>query len=190
MKKLGIGVLIAGAIMASTPACASTLVYANSSTPTFLGTFGPGTYNITGSGLVDLVGEVDSGFTVKPDGTPNTSVTYPGYSYFNPSGSTSADGNYGPGGSGIKIGALMGSFGSSPSSYFLIGFSKTISLTSTESLYGLVNDTYYSNNGGAFSVAVSSVPEPATWALMILGFGMIGFALRTRAKVRTTVSYT
>lgn len=28
------------------------------------------------------------------------------------------------------------------------------------------------------------VPEPATWALMILGFGMIGYALRQRAVTR------
>lgn len=37
-------------------------------------------------------------------------------------------------------------------------------------------------------LAVSSVPEPATWAMLLLGFGMIGFAIRTRSHVRTTVS--
>jgi hypothetical protein len=30
------------------------------------------------------------------------------------------------------------------------------------------------------------VPEPSTWALMILGFGMVGFASRRRSK---TVSH-
>ncbi len=35
---------------------------------------------------------------------------------------------------------------------------------------------------------VASVPEPATWALMLLGFGLIGFAMRKRSNVRTTVS--
>ncbi|MEG3125756.1 PEPxxWA-CTERM sorting domain-containing protein [Sphingomonas sp. GB1N7] len=34
----------------------------------------------------------------------------------------------------------------------------------------------------------AAVPEPATWGLMILGFGMIGAASRSR-KVKTTVAY-
>jgi PEP-CTERM motif len=36
---------------------------------------------------------------------------------------------------------------------------------------------------------VGAVPEPSTWALMLLGFGAIGFAMRKASKVRTTVSY-
>ena len=34
-----------------------------------------------------------------------------------------------------------------------------------------------------------AVPEPATWALMILGFGAVGGAMRRRAAMRTTVAY-
>ena len=33
------------------------------------------------------------------------------------------------------------------------------------------------------------VPEPATWALMILGFGAVGGALRRRQSVKTTVRF-
>lgn len=36
---------------------------------------------------------------------------------------------------------------------------------------------------------VPVVPEPATWAMMIAGFGMVGFAMRRRNNVRSTVSY-
>lgn len=55
--------------------------------------------------------------------------------------------------------------------------------------------------GGSFTTqngAVSStdsfqptgaVPEPGTWAMMLLGFGMLGFGLRRRAKVRTRVNF-
>ena len=40
-----------------------------------------------------------------------------------------------------------------------------------------------------FAVGVAAVPEPATWGLMILGFGAMGFALRRRSATRTTVSF-
>jgi hypothetical protein len=34
---------------------------------------------------------------------------------------------------------------------------------------------------------VFTVPEPSTWALMIVGFGMVGFAMRSRRRRTTTV---
>lgn len=34
--------------------------------------------------------------------------------------------------------------------------------------------------------AVAAVPEPATWAMLIAGFGMIGFAMRRRPNVRAS----
>ena len=34
-----------------------------------------------------------------------------------------------------------------------------------------------------------AVPEPASWAMMILGVGAVGFAMRRREKVTTRVSY-
>lgn len=33
---------------------------------------------------------------------------------------------------------------------------------------------------GVFDLKVAAVPEPATWALMLLGFGATGFLVRTR----------
>lgn len=37
--------------------------------------------------------------------------------------------------------------------------------------------------------AVSAVPEPAVWAMMMIGLGAIGVALRRRQKVTTRVAY-
>lgn len=37
-------------------------------------------------------------------------------------------------------------------------------------------------NVNATSSAVAAVPEPASWAMMILGMGAIGFALRSRTR--------
>lgn len=37
--------------------------------------------------------------------------------------------------------------------------------------------------------ATPAVPEPATWAMMIIGMGMVGFAMRKRGNVKTTVAY-
>ncbi|MCU6452863.1 PEPxxWA-CTERM sorting domain-containing protein [Sphingomonas sp. A2-49] len=43
---------------------------------------------------------------------------------------------------------------------------------------------------GTVAAAPSAVPEPATWAMMILGMGAVGFAMRRRQKtVTTTVKY-
>ncbi|WP_294198354.1 FxDxF family PEP-CTERM protein [uncultured Sphingomonas sp.] len=37
---------------------------------------------------------------------------------------------------------------------------------------------------GTVSWTSSAVPEPGTWALMILGFGVVGYAMRRRTSVR------
>ncbi len=46
------------------------------------------------------------------------------------------------------------------------------------------NETYGANNGGVFldniSVTGNTVPEPAAWALMVAGFGLVGAATRCR----------
>ena len=36
---------------------------------------------------------------------------------------------------------------------------------------------------------VAAVPEPATWALMILGFGIVGSALRRRRRAQVRFSF-
>ena len=57
----------------------------------------------------------------------------------------------------------------------------------------LTNDDFYGVGYDDFSFqparVTAAVPEPATWGLMLLGFGTLGFAMRRRAKVRTNVSF-
>ena len=47
-------------------------------------------------------------------------------------------------------------------------------------LYFGVTDGAYGDNGGAFRITISNVPEPANWALLIAGFGLVGASLRRR----------
>lgn len=42
---------------------------------------------------------------------------------------------------------------------------------------------------GRFTLLAAPVPEPSTWALMLLGFGAIGAAMRSPARRRVSVSY-
>lgn len=56
-------------------------------------------------------------------------------------------------------------------SFTATGTSSTLAFTSTtETAFGPALD----------SVSVAAVPEPATWAMMIFGFGLVGAALRRR----------
>lgn len=40
-----------------------------------------------------------------------------------------------------------------------------------------------------FTQATAGVPEPATWAMLVGGFGALGFAMRRRPKVNATVAF-
>ncbi len=181
-------VMLATAMLAAASAGASTLVAANATTPTSLGSFAARHYHIAATGLVDLAG--GSGFTVNPDGTPAAPITSPGYAYCNPSGCDydAVGGSYGVGGPGRNLGAVLGSLTATPTgpaSYFIIGNGVDVTLTTAGSLFAQVNDTYYPNNVGSFAVDVTAVPDPATWTLLVAGFGGVGLAARRRRATAT-----
>jgi hypothetical protein len=44
-------------------------------------------------------------------------------------------------------------------------------------------------SGNQVLASASAVPEPASWAMMILGMGAVGGALRRRSKVSTSVKF-
>ena len=41
----------------------------------------------------------------------------------------------------------------------------------------------------ATAAVTTPVPEPATWAMMLLGFGAVGYAMRRKAKVNTRIRF-
>lgn len=51
------------------------------------------------------------------------------------------------------------------------------------------NDYFTSSTHGYIVEYSGVVPEPATWALFILGFGAVGGALRRSRKVRASLTY-
>ena len=44
------------------------------------------------------------------------------------------------------------------------------------------------DNSGQITFNILGVPEPATWALMIMGFGMVGGAMRRRTTSRVALA--
>ncbi len=50
-----------------------------------------------------------------------------------------------------------------------------------------VGDGQFGDNGGSYTISVAAIPEPATWAMMIFGFGVVGTAMRRsrRPALRT-----
>jgi hypothetical protein len=42
-------------------------------------------------------------------------------------------------------------------------------------------------DAGHFTLSYAAIPEPATWGMMLLGFGAIGFASRRR-QMRTVLA--
>lgn len=58
--------------------------------------------------------------------------------------------------------------------------------------YSVASTNVPGSNPGLAEIGLTgSVPEPATWAMMLLGFGMVGFGLRSRSagKVNTRVAF-
>jgi hypothetical protein len=49
---------------------------------------------------------------------------------------------------------------------------------STELYLGTVDGYQWNNNVGSFTASIGGVPEPATWAMLLIGFGGVGAALR------------
>jgi WD40 repeat protein len=81
---------------------------------------------------------------------------------------------------------LSGSFGNQTAYRFNIGSfgnnTQTQTLVAGGTLYGLAI-------AGERTVATGGVPEPATWAMLLLGFGGMGYAMRRDPKVNARIRF-
>lgn len=76
-------------------------------------------------------------------------------------------------------GALVGKIGDT---YQLLGTSYDGPAWDTGTLQLFYWDSNSSDNSNSVEVAVTAVPEPAAWAMMLIGFAMAGFAMRRRSR--------
>jgi hypothetical protein len=77
------------------------------------------------------------------------------------------------------------------SQYAAVGFgdgqgnSKILEGSSSQlGLNGVVSNSHLWFDANLVVVTPGAVPEPATWAMMILGFGVVGYAMRRRTSLR------
>lgn len=90
----------------------------------------------------------------------------------------------GAGGTGTLLGSLSGLLGD-PNAFQLqtirfSGIGRSVTFVGTDATLG-VDDFNFTLAGGG-----GGVPEPATWAMMLIGFGVVGASMRRRQKVRVT----
>ena len=167
---------------------ATVFVPATSSAPTRIGAVGllhaGTTYTLTATGIADLCTHcLATPLTFTANGLPTYAFPSPFLGYPR---DTDYLGRYGPGGAGRYHGLLLGTFlasPSAPSDYFAIGLGTSFTVPATRTLYALINDSYYPDNGSGTGYTLTldaSVPEPATWSLLIAGFALTGTAARRR----------
>lgn len=173
------GILLAALASSAIPAKAATITRA---------------YSFTGSNIADIIGSAAS-----PVSTVNLkfSVTFdPLVQVINAPGGATLDSANIPLGSAFRYsfipansdrmsvgGAANGTFGVfSNNDDFSLDFRNALSPTPEFTVFVFTTAATPGSAFRAFSGVITplSVPEPASWALMIAGFGMAGGALRTR----------
>jgi hypothetical protein len=173
--KMTMKALSAAALMAGTLATAPS----DAATYTFVGT--------TSNPLKTFVGSFDLAGSAADYSLTSFSGTFDGFSYTlaNTGLSNLGDGRINIGGiQGGTIG-VSGISNDFFTNYFVPSAGTVIAP------FGFITSTNNFNSNISFAItqATGAVPEPATWAMMILGMGAVGFAMRRKSKVTTRVSF-
>ncbi|GAA4001585.1 hypothetical protein GCM10022211_10670 [Sphingomonas humi] len=182
LKKFAFAVAAAGALMAATPAVAADITVGQWYTFGFRGTGsamgngtgfllgnnpssiaapdGPWTFTLGSSGSLTVVDGYDSGdaFTLSDFGSTLGTTSAPALN-------STCGGN---------ITACLANASISKGT-FALG-------SGSHSITGTVQSSPFGGGAGFFIVQSAAVPEPGTWAMMIVGFGAIGFASRRRKR--------
>lgn len=145
---------------------------------------------IEGRQYLDLIGE---GTTGSISQTFNTVIGQAyalsfAYSHNLFGGSPSASGSYAITNSG-GFGGTVVHTGGTNSNLAWINFTGYFTATAANSTLTFTNLTGQSNAGLLLDrISISAVPEPEIWAMMLLGFGAIGFQMRRRSGLRTVTA--
>ena len=148
-------------------------------------TFTSGTFNVTDSGGIAPIGSgippTDTlGFFSLTGGTGTTAISSPFTLLVNFTSPGSVAGN------GTYFAAVSGSVTDGTAGGVDIDFDNTPHLfTSAAGPFTLAVRDLSVTNGGLntpITGTIRAVPEPATWAMMLLGFAGIGFAMRRRRQ--------
>ena len=180
MNKL---ILASAALLATTamPAAASVTLAGSTATATLLSPDTATTYAGPVSATVGASIEFPAGSFAPAYGSfdigPNTITFFS--NQFGPYGTGTFNG-YKLDFTGLAITSLSVAPGSFvPNQYYYSG----------SSIYFSVSGQDPPGGNTIFNVGVAPVPEPATWAMMLMGLGMVGFGLRRRKKQTVRVTY-
>lgn len=118
-----------------------------------------------------------NGFSLSDSDTVSKTQTVPRFSLLNDFGNYSV--------SNSQSGTIMSGFGAftgGPVSFAFIG-NNIQNLSGTPNL-GLtaaaISNPLAATTAGSFTLTYTSVPEPSSWMMMIIGFGLVGAAARRR----------
>ena len=134
------------------------------------GTAAAGTYNAN-FGPVGSTGGIFQNLATVAGRTYNIAFTLAGAN----SGPNSFLATFG--GTTLRSTANTGAFGNTVFSYAVAATG-----ASSELRFTFQHDPSYFTLDGVSVTAAAAVPEPATWGLMILGFGAVGGAMRSRRR--------
>lgn len=151
-------------------ATSGTIAFASGTFTTSDTVNGVGGYDVTGvTGQVD--GDVLTGMIANPN-QPNTATSPLGLFYY--------DNNFFAGAPSFTTAGLLFTSGGG------VEYNLWADNASTYQLWrGAPGQGWTNTSVGTFAVQAAGVPEPAIWAFMIAGFGMIGAVLRQRRAAMT-----